>query len=352
MWVAGVVLTVVVAGAGAVVHANRGPDGQQAEREELPTTPVTRGDLVSAVQQPGQLGYSGSFTLVGQLGGTITAVPRAGQVIQRGQPVYAVDQRPVPLLLGSLPVYRALGPEVTGEDVRQLEQNLVELGHGAGLNVDIRYTGRTAAAVKRWQRALGVAETGLVAAGDAVVVPEPVRITSVQVLVGAVARPGEEIASASGTGHGAHVDLDRRYRSLATVDANVDIRMFGNRTVRGVITSVGAAATANPQQSQSSGNATAQTIGVDIRITGQEAELGGVFEGPVTVIFPGQTRRGVLSVPIEALTAMPGGEYAVVIVAKGTRRPVAVTTGLITSNRVEISGAGIAEGVQVEVPTL
>jgi hypothetical protein len=129
--------------------------------------------------------------------------------------------------------------------------------------------------------------------------------------------------------------------------------LFGGRAVDGVISAVGTvAASPGDQQQQPQQQQQAQTIGVEIRITSQEAELGGVVEGPVTVVFPGETRRGVLSVPIEALTALSGVDYAVVVVdSAGRRHPVPVTTGLITSSRVEISGAGIAEGMRVEVPT-
>jgi peptidoglycan hydrolase-like protein with peptidoglycan-binding domain len=348
--VAGLVLLALV-GAGVIVYSNRGRAGEvTAEPPALPTVPVTRGDLVSTTSQPGQLGYSGSYQLVGQRSGTVTAVPSAGQVIGRGQAVYAVDQRPVPLLYGALPLYRPLTVDTVGEDVRQLERNLVDLGHAPGLTVDTRFTAATATAVKRWQRALGLVETGLVEAGDAVVAPGPVRITSVPLLVGATARPGEEVASATGTGHGVHLDLDRRYRALAVVDRTVRVRLFGGREVDGVVTSVGTVAAAAAQQQQQQPQQ--QTIGVDVTITSQEAELGGVFEGPVTVVFPGETRKGVLSVPIAALTALSDVDYAVMVVDAGGRHPVPVTTGLITSSRVEISGTGIAEGVRVEVPTV
>jgi peptidoglycan hydrolase-like protein with peptidoglycan-binding domain len=353
-----VLLAVIAAGGGVVVYAQRVRAGEPAPQvKALPTVPVTRGDLISSAQQPGQLGFSGSYQLIGQRSGTITAVPVAGQVIDRGQPVYAVDQRPVPLLFGSVPLYRELRVDVTGADVRQLERNLVDLGHAPGLTVDDRFTSATRAAVQRWQHALGVPETGVVEPGDAVVAPGPVRVASVRPLVGAAAEPGQPVAAATGTGHGVHVDLDRRYRALAAVDRAVRIQLFGGREVDGVISSVGtAAAPAQPaaggQPSNQGNPAQQQTIDVDIRITGQDAELGGVFEGPVTVQFPGETRRGVLSIPVEALTALPGGGYAVVVVDQARRRTVPVTTGLITSARVEITGADIAEGVRVEVPTL
>jgi peptidoglycan hydrolase-like protein with peptidoglycan-binding domain len=351
-WVVVTVLVVAVLATGAVGYANRGRAGSAAEEPKpLPTVPVTRGDLVSSVQQPGQLGYVGSYQLVGQRPGTITALPGAGQAIDRGQPVYAVDQRPIPLLFGQVPLYRTLAVDATGEDVRQLEQNLVDLGLAPHLTVDTRFTTATEAAVKRWQHVLGVSETGTVEAGDAVVAPGPVRITSVRPVVGAASRPGDEVAAATGTGHGVHVDLDRRYRSLAAVDQPVRVQLFGGRTVDGMVGSIGSTATSpsnnqqspQPQQQQ-------QTIAVDIRITSPEADLGGVFEGPVTVQFPGETRKAVLSVPIEALTVLPDGGYAVVVVDPAGRRTVRVTLGLITASRVEITG--VAEGTRVEVPTL
>ena len=68
------------------------------------------------------------------------------------------------------------------------------------------------------------------------------------------------------------------------------------------------------------------------------------------MLFPGESRHNVLSVPIEALTVLPDGGYAVVVADNTGRRTVPVTTGLITASRVEITG--VAEGTQVEVPTL
>ena len=354
--IAGVVLlAVAVAGTGAVLYTNRGRAGTPAdEPKPLPTAPVTRGDLTSSVQQPGQLGYTGSYQLVGHRAGTVTAVPRVGQVIDRGQPVYAVDQRPIPLLFGEVPMYRMLTFDTEGEDVRQLKRNLADLGLAPHLTVDTRFTDATAAAVRRWQHALGVPETGTVAAGDAVTAPGPVRVTTVRPLVGASAAPGQEIASATGTAHGVHVDLDRRYRSLAAVDQQVRIQLFGGRAVDGVVGSIGNTAAPSPNvNNQTSGQPQQQqqqTIGVDIRITSPEDALGGVFEGPVTVLFPGETRKAVLSVPIEALTVLPDGGYAVVVPEPTGRRTVEVTLGLITASRVEITG--VAEGTRVEVPAL
>lgn len=56
--------------------------------------------------------------------------------------------------------------------------------------------------------------------------------------------------------------------------------------------------------------------------------------------------------PVEALIARAGGQYGVRVVQGGARRVVPVETGLFMGSRVEISGAGLSEGVRVEVPAL
>jgi len=54
----------------------------------------------------------------------------------------------------------------------------------------------------------------------------------------------------------------------------------------------------------------------------------------------------VLSVPVEALVARPGGGYAVVTGG----RYLPVKTGLFAGGYVEISGAGVVAGLTVGVP--
>jgi multidrug efflux pump subunit AcrA (membrane-fusion protein) len=355
-WIVSAVVLALI-GAGAIFYANRPRAGQPDPAKPLPTTTVTRGDLVSSVQQPGQLGYSGAVQLIGNQRGTVTAVPSIGQIIDRGQSVYSIDQRPIPLLFGTVPLYRPLTLNVKGEDVRQLERNLVDLGH-THITPDDTYTTSTATAVKHWQHALGVPETGAVQPGDVVISPGRVRVTATTTVLGAAARQGEAIVTGTGTEHGVHVDLDRRYRALATMDQAVRVQLFGGKSVAGVVKAINS--TATPDSGTNNGgtnnggtnNGQRQTIGVDITITSPEAELDGVFEGPVTVTFPGESRHGVLTVPVEALTVVPGGAYAVIVVGATGRQTVEVEPGLFTSSRVEITSPGIAEGMRVEVPSI
>jgi peptidoglycan hydrolase-like protein with peptidoglycan-binding domain len=264
--------------------------------------------------------------------------------------VLAVEARPVVLFFGDVPLYRTLSDGATGPDVLLLEQNLAALGYG-GFTVDSTFTSGTAAAVKRWQKALDLPETGVVDAGAAVVAPAAVRIESVTPVIGEVLSPGTVVATATGTGHGVRVELERRYRALAVVGGPVRVSLFGGTAVDGQVAAIGTTATAASDTGQQQPTAIQQqTIGVDITVTSPESALGGVFEGPVTVEFPGETRQDVLHVPIEALTLNADGGYAVVVVLGGRRRTVSVTTGLITSNQVEVTG--VAEGMRVEVPDL
>jgi len=59
----------------------------------------------------------------------------------------------------------------------------------------------------------------------------------------------------------------------------------------------------------------------------------------------------VLAVPISALVALAGGGYAVEVVHGTARQLVAVQTGLFSPTLVQVSGAGLAAGMRVEVPS-
>src|SRR5262249_16873483 len=133
------------------------------------TTPVTRGTLTQTEDVNGTLGYGDTRTIAARgAGGTITWLPARGATINRGGPAYRADQVTVPLIYGTLPLYRTLSPGVDGSDVRELEGNLAALGYG-GFTVDDSYTSATAAAVKQWQKALGATQTGVVTPGSVVV---------------------------------------------------------------------------------------------------------------------------------------------------------------------------------------
>src|SRR5260370_32732910 len=102
---------------------------------------------------------------------------------------------------GGTRLAREVTSGVSGDDVRELEDNLVALGFGSGLTADGSFTQADATAVKRWQSALGVPQTGVVNPGDAVFLPGALRVAAVKGATGAAAQAGQELIDGTSTDH-------------------------------------------------------------------------------------------------------------------------------------------------------
>lgn len=344
------VLTGLVVAAGWLVVARPGDDGSggDTERRALTgTAKVTRQDLVSRIDVDGTLGYAGERTVVNHLSGTVTAVPSVGTVVERGQPLYSVENRPVPLLYGELPAWRAFTSGMAdGPDVRQLEQNLVALGHATEeeLTVDERFTAATAAAVRRWQEALGVERTGAVQLGEVVFLPDAIRVGEVKLDKGGSAPPGAPALTGSSTVRTVTVDLEAAKQGLVKVGDKVEVKVPGGRTTTGSVASVGTVAQAKGQ-----GESAKQVVPVSITLD-DPAATGTIDQAPVKVGIVADARKGVLAVPVNALLALREGGYGLRLVEGTTRRIVPVELGLFARGMVEVSGSELREGVEVEVP--
>ena len=141
-------------------------------------------------------------------GTAYTWLPAAGAVIRQDQRVYAVSGEPVPLLYGPIAAYRAFYVGMSdGGDVGELTRDLIALGYGGGLAQSNHYSAATAAAVERWQKALGLPATGEILLGEVVFEPGPIRVTSVTPSVGASVGGG---GGATGAGAGAVAVRGRR----------------------------------------------------------------------------------------------------------------------------------------------
>ena len=379
------VLVVVVAGGGWAV-ARGGLLGRSAAATptaEVPTgtATVARTDVVERQQVAGTLGYGDSVTVVGQSqdgggssgaggggqaqDGIVTRVPAVGAVVGRGQTLFEVDGHPVPLWYGARPAWRAFGLGMTdGQDVRQLEANLVALGFDPdrAITVDRHYSWATVAAVKRWQQASGRARTGAVPLGQVVFLLGPIRVATVTATVGAPLPAGTAILSATSTRPLVTVALDPAMQQQVRRGDRVEVTLPDGKTTRGTVASVGRVATQSstgsgqeggqdPSQSGNSNSSGQATVQVTVRLANPRA-AGGLDQAPVQVAITTQAHRGVLAVPIGALLAQAGGGYAVEVVEGGARRRVPVGTGLFdeTAGLVEVNGAGLAEGATVQVP--
>jgi hypothetical protein len=125
------------------------------------TAAVVRTTLATTTQMSGTIGYADSYTITAQLPGTITALPRPGAVVTRGDPAFELDGSGVFLFYGTRPAWRSFEIGMTpGPDVLELEQNLAVLGYAGDIYVDDTFTWGTDEAIRRWQLATGQLDTG------------------------------------------------------------------------------------------------------------------------------------------------------------------------------------------------
>jgi hypothetical protein len=297
------------------------------------------------VQPGGSAGGGGGGNGGGAAPGAYTALPAVGQTVTRGQTLYSVNGRPIPLLYGGTPLTRQLTTGVSGDDVKELEDNLVALGYGSGLTADGSFTAADAAAVKRWQAALGVAQTGVVNPGEAAILAGPLRVSAVKVQVGASASAGAEIIDGTSPDHVVNVNLDARQQTLVQVGAAVSVSLPNGNSVKGTITDVGTVATTTGQGAQ-------QTTTIPVTITLADNSVAGKLDAAtVTVNVTRASHQNVLAVPITALLALPGGGYAIET-ADSHHRRIPVQTGLFSNGMVEVSGPGVVQGLAVVAPSL
>ena len=351
MTAAAVLAVAVTAGVAASSSADDAPtsDGR-SDATGRSTVAVERRDLVEREELDGTLGFgpSSDVALPGAGPGTITALPAEGSTVERGGVLAEVDGRAVRLLFGARPMWRDLGPDVgDGPDVRQLEENLVALGHAtaSSLAVDDDWTDATTAAVKRWQQAMGVDQTGVVALRDLVVLAGAVRVADHRATVGGPAGGGP-ILSVTGTTKVVSVDLDASRRDLLPVGTAVEVDLPGGGSVDGTVLHVASVVTPPAEQTPGA----RPTVEVTIALAAAaEAEGAGAFDAaPVDVQVAVERVAGALAVPVEALLALADGGYVVERVRGASSELVPVEVGASADGFVEVTGA-IEEGDRVVV---
>jgi hypothetical protein len=345
-WAALGIVVVVGAGstwawqAGAFTSAASSGTGQPGAPAPA-TAAVTRRDLIAVTPVTATLGYAGSYRVTGQGGGTLTWLPSPGQVIAQGQPLYKTGNgSPVVLLYGGVPDWRALSEGTTGQDVFQLNHDLVQLGYAdraavAALGWNY-YSWRTAQAVQRLEEQLGVASPpGSLSLGQVAFEPEALRVSQVTGRLGGPA-DGPVLTATSGR-HVVTIPLDVSEESQVAAGDAVSVTLPDGTTAPGVVTSVGtvATSTAGPD-----GNSTA-TVAVQVKLDDPRA-AGTLDQAPVTVNITTAAASDALAVPVTALLAQAPGGYAVELAGPGgTRRWVPVTPGIFddADGLVQVTGA-------------
>jgi hypothetical protein len=159
---------------------------QAAGSTGLGVATVSRRNLVATDTESGTLAYAGAQTVYNRLSGTITSLPKVGQVIKPGHVLFRVGDQPVMLMNGSTPAYRDLGPDdPPGPDIAQLNRNLIKLGFDPdGIVADDEWQPATSDGVEVLQESLDEAPTGTLTLGQLVFLPGPQLVSSVDAIVG------------------------------------------------------------------------------------------------------------------------------------------------------------------------
>jgi hypothetical protein len=245
---------------------------------------------------------------------TFTKLPAVGQVISRGQTLYAIGGRPVVLLYGS-PATRALP------------------------------------------------------LGSAVFERGPVRVTSVTPALGENVAPGPVLGITSTTPQ-VTIELSAAQQSSVKVGDAVSITLPNSHTTPGVVRSVGTVAK-TPSRGEGGGGGGGNGGGgggggeeggatIEVDVTPSEpSAIGHLDEAPVTVSITTASVSNALVVPVDALLALAGGNgggdnagYALEVAEGAAHHLVAVSLGLFddAEGLVQVSGRGLSAGQRVVVP--
>ncbi|HEX8867903.1 MAG TPA: peptidoglycan-binding domain-containing protein, partial [Lentzea sp.] len=317
----------VVLGTGGVVVLTRVASNQAnaAPLQNAPskTAPVKKTNLADQQSVNGQLGFGAERGLASRKSGTVTGLPKQGDVIEQGKAVFWSDAKPVPLFYGSLPLYRDLEAGMSnGPDVKVVEENLAALGYKDFGTPDEKFTSYTASALKRWQKANGLEQTGKLGQGDVIVQPGAIRVSSLAAQLGSPA--GGDLMKVTGTERAVTVELDQAKQRLAKQGEKVELTIPGGKPTTGTITGITRTA-GDPNQGQKP--KIVLTIAVD-----DPKAAEGLDSANVTALFTAAKKENVLAVPIGALLALNEGGYGVVT---EDGRTIPVTIGIFAKGQVE-----------------
>ncbi len=296
------------------------------------TTVVERGELVQTARLDGAVGFGAALPVSTKASGTITWLPGAGEHLDRGSVALRVDERAVPVLIGDVPLYRALdGWGLEGADVSMVAANLMELGHlrrsdPAALRTDAAFR----AAVRDWQESLGLERTGDIGPADVIVLGAPSRVAAVSARTGDAA--GGQPYTVTPTRRLVEATVPAREAGAIGAGAAAVIELPDGRIVDGVIESV-----------ETTGKGAEAEVRAVVAIDDQAA-LEGIDAAAVTVRVVARSVQDVLIVPVAALMALAEGGYALQDELGALH---AVEVGLVADDRVEVSGNGVDAGMTV-----
>lgn len=327
-WSAAALALILAAGAAWWVRPWEAPAAVQADAPV--TAAVERTTLTSQLRLGAQLSYGDAAPLPGAAG-IITVLPAAGATVETGNRVYEVDGRPVVLFRGERPFWRELAAGAKGEDVRQLQQNLADLGFYTG-RADGGFGAATRQAVRAWQKSLGVEQNGVFSPSDVVVADAAgIRIAQITARLG---DSGTSPATYTETSLRATARLTAAQARELTAGTPVAVVLPDGSEVETTLSAVDPGG-----QPTGDGDATAPPTAV-IEFPDQ-TEVAAA--GPVAVrvvIRDEEERPESLVLPVVALLATADGGYAVEVWDGEGLTRIPIEIGMVADARVQVLRSG------------
>jgi hypothetical protein len=342
--VIGIAVLVVVVGTVLGVALIDSRHGEQANATAAPpsaqTVAVKRMDLSNGQSYGGTLGYGTPQTLKGTGAGVLTKLPSVGDIAVQGKALYSVNDKPVPVFFGDTPMFRKLdSPTLKGADVAVVAANLNALGYSVGAvpSKDPSFTPALAAALKKWQKSIGLDDTGTLDVGQVVVLKGPMRVNAV------TAQLGDPVAgdlfTVTSTQKVVTMPVEATEVGQIKTGAAVTIIRPDNKPVPAKVTAIGTTVDGGGKDQTSGPPKLTVTISPDDPSTVADLDAASVQVQVTT-----EVHKGVLAVPVGALVALREGGYAV---QTPDGKYHAVQTGMFAQGMVEISGDGLNEGLKV-----
>ena len=323
----------------------------------LSTVAVVQQDLVTYNQTTATLGFTSSATISSPVAGTVTSIVKAGDTIQAGSVVGTVDGTPVVALVGDAPSYRDLSTSSTaGDDVRQLETNLVLLGFDptGAVHIDETFDSATATAVKAWEASLGLTEDGKVPKSRVAYIPGKLLVDTVTATVGGAAGVGSPLLSGR--------LAERQFLVPATIGHTGVVDRYLAPTTPAVtgsaVVAIEGAAAATPALLR---DLTVGSVGADVKVLEQMLQLGGFDKAsPMTVDdhFDEATAAAVsvwrtslgIAVDPAAKVVVPAGSYEVVPSGLFAGAPLVPAGTQLTHDTVVLPLTTAARAVTTNAP--
>jgi multidrug efflux pump subunit AcrA (membrane-fusion protein) len=271
------------------------------------------------------------------------AVSQGAEVVE-GTKVIEVSGRPVFVLEGAVPVYRAIRPGMTGADVSQLQAALARLGFTP--EGDGRYGEATKAAVTAMYTAAGYLpipsstsfDADLAAAQQALVQADAALKTAQAELVKAGAgQPNSVIAQAQATADGAQRAVDDAVAKQSTdgVDAQAQLDTAKANYAR-LVNDPSAAA--------------ADVDAAKLAVTEAESNLSTVTRSDANAVASAQDAVRVAQLALDE--AKNGGDKALAKLAVDNATATRTAAAAAVDTLVAVNGPTVAQGEVVFMPTM